>query len=424
METKPEGFDPKQHRLLEDGKSWVNKSVPEFDWTPEEVKFQYNGLVDKVVAANPRLTPQQAIEKIEETEEKHDHRFFGIGYSEDPNRRLVTERNRLAALEDLKLILEEEKAGLEKLRSAFKKAVDEIVLKTGDEPNEVQRGIDTALLYGTAQDLLEAETIMIEGPIIQGFGETQDYPIPNEVVKKFLREAFGEKTLRKAKLGKVTKDDKYLIYRNYSDEHIKEGNELLQRGIAQWDDGGMLIAEDRDRYLEAAMFLEKVDDPQKLNHLYKVRATAGNSRGFHRIQLRGFGVERSTDYDYLSNVGLDTEEDKMRAYILGTLAHEVAHRYEHQLERGVFDEYKQIMQAESTPSRKKYVSDYVVRHEEVYGSDENLLFGEDFAETVRVYTTNPDFLQKHYPKRSAFIQTNFPFIKAGSVVEAIKGSHS
>lgn len=424
METKSESFDQTKHRLLKDGKSWVNKSVPEFDWTPEEVKLQYNELVDKVVAANSGLTPQQAIEKIEAVEEKHDHRFFGIGYSADSNRRLVTERNRFAALEDLKLILEEEKTELEKLKSTFQKTVDEVVLKTGDDSDEVQRGIDSALLYGVAQDLLEAKAIMIEGPIVQGFGESQDYPIPNDTVKQFLRDAFGEKTLRKAKLGRVTKDNKYLIYRSYSDEHIHEGNDLLQRGIAQWDDGGMLIAEDKDHYLQAAMFLEKVNDPQKLRHLYKVRATAGNSHGFHKIQLRSFGVERSSDFDYLSDVGLDTEEDKLRAYILGTLAHEVAHRYEHQLDRGVFDEYRQIMQEEITPQRKKYVSDYVLRHEEVYGSTENLLFGEDFAEAVRVYTTNPNFLQKSYPRRFTFIQANFPFIKPGSVVEAVKNSHS
>lgn len=418
METNLDGFNPTQHRMLEDNKSWVAKEVPEFDWTPLEVKFQYNGLVDQVVAANPDLTPQQAIEKIEATEKSQDHQFFGVHYSEDPNRRLVSERRRLSALEELKLIKEDEKVELDTLRVAFGKTVEEVAQKTQDDPVEIQKGIDTALLYGVAQDLLEAKTILIEGPIISGFEETQDARIPNEAVAQFLKDAFGEKTLRKAKVGRVTKDDKYLVYRGYNDEHIRQGNELLQREVVTWD-GGMLIAPDREHYLQAAMYLESVDDLSKLQHLYKIRATAGNSSGFHQIQLRSFGIEKSQDFDYLGDVGLDGEEDKMRAYILGTVAHEVAHRYEAQLDRGVFDNYKQIMSEEVSASRTKYVSDYVARHEAVYGSNEAIIFGEDFAEAVRIYTTNPSYLQRDYPKRYDFIQQNFPFIKPGVVVDTV-----
>ena len=419
MEVNADSFDPTQHRMLEDNKSWVSKSVPEFDWTPPEVKYQYNGLVDKAVAANPDLSPQQAIEKIEAIEKKFDHQFFGAQYSDDPNRRLVNERNRLASLDELNLVTADEKKELDVLRTAFAQAVKEVVDRTQDDPIEIQKGLDTALLYGVAQDLLEAKTILIEGPIVSGFEETKDVRIPNETIGQFLKTTFGEKTLRKAKVGRITKDDKFLIYRGYNDQHIKEGNELLQKGVATWD-GGMLIAPDRERYLQAEMQLESADDPSKLKHLYKIRATAGNSQGFHQIQLRSFGIERSQDFDYLADVGLESEEDKMRAYILGTVAHEVAHRYESQLERGVFDEYKQIMEAEVSPHRTKYVSDYVAKHEVVYGSNGDIIFGEDFAEAVRIFVTNPNYLQQNYPQRYTFVEQNFPFIKPGTVINAVR----
>ncbi len=121
----------------------------------------------------------------------------------------------------------------------------------------------------------------------------------------------------------------------------------------------------------------------------------------------------------MAGIGLKAEEDGMRAYIFGTVAHEVAHRCEAQMSRGDFEEYHLIIKEETVPQRSKFVSDYVLRHSEVYGSNEQILFKEDFAEAVRIYTTNPDYLKTNYPRRFDFIEQNFPFIKPGGVIDAI-----
>ncbi len=421
MEDKTEGFNPEQHRFLENGKSWVAKSVPEFDFTPMEVKFQYNELVDKVTAANPGLTAQQASEKIWEAEKKYDHRFHGIHYAEDPNRRLVTERNRLAAMADLNLANKEDRQQLKELRSSFNGIVQEVIDKTGDPNETVSRDIDSVLLCGIATDLFEARDIMVEGPIIRGFEETEDPKISNELVRKFLKDTFGMAAVRRARVGRISKDDRYLIYRSYSnDRHTEEGNELLRQGVASWGEGGMIVTQDKEHYLRAEIYLEKAEDPDKIQHLYKIRATAGDSNGFLQIQLHSFGVEKSADFDYLSGIPLEEESDKLRAYILGTVAHEIAHRYEDQIPKQVFDRYRELMQQETTPQREKYVTDYVLKHEKVYGSNPDLLFDEDFAEAIRVYTTNAEYLKNNYPGRFQFIKDNFPFIRENGVTEALK----
>jgi len=422
MEGKPEGFDPTKHIMLEDEKSWVNKEVPKWDFEPIEVKHQYNEFVDRVVAANPDLSPQQACDKLQELEKKYDHRFFGVTYSDDPNKKLVFERKRLSQLEELNLLTEEEKEILGKLRADFAQVIAEVAEATGDDPAEIQKNLDTALTYGVAKDLFEAKEIMINGPIIKGFEETQDARIPNATIREFLKAAFTLEALRKARIGRIEKDDRYLMIRaRKRDKDTEEGNELLKRGLVQWD-GGFLLAENREAYLQSAMFLEGVNDPSRLKHTFKIRATAGDSSGFHKIQLRSFDFEKPTNFDYLADTGLESDEDKMRAYILGTISHEVAHRYAHQLERRIFEEYQQIVNEEvASQARPKFVSDYVVKHSEMYGSDEQLLLREDFAETVRIYTTNPGYLRTNYPKRFAFIGKNFPFIKSGSVVESVKG---
>jgi hypothetical protein len=164
------------------------------------------------------------------------------------------------------------------------------------------------------------------------------------------------------------------------------------------------------------MIFEDGSSLTSLRHLYKVRADDGNPRGYALIRLRSFGVEKMEDFDYLSDLNL-SEKDKMRAYILGTIAHKVAHRYEQQLSfQGLADVYLQIIDTEASEKRTRYVSDYVLRHEKVYNTNLFTILREDFAETVRIYVTNPNYLEKYYPQRFSFIQTHFPFIKPNGVI--------
>ncbi len=413
---KENTYNPERHRMLEDEKSWVLKDTPSGDFMPRSVAESYNSLVNTIVNANPGMTPQDAIEKIESIEQRLGYKLVGVTYSEDLNRRLVTERKRLTGLEELNLISAEQQAELMSLREQFEEATAEVVKVTGEDRTAIENGLDTLLLYNTAKDIEEAKEILINGPIVEGFESTSDVKIQDTKVKELLRRTFTPQGLRKAQLGRVEKDDTFLIFGNPN--RIHDTNELIQRKIVNGGLGGMVVAPDEDHYLQAEMFLEGVDDPSKLKHIYKIRATAGDYGGFSTIKLRSFAVEKPEDFDYLSQVEL-SDQDKKRAYMLGTLVHEVAHRLEDQ-SSAVFKEYGRIVNEEITSARNRFVSDYVVKHRDFYGSGELLLVREDFAETVRIYTTNPDYLEKNYPRRFEFINKNFSFVKAGSIVETLK----
>lgn len=64
----------------------------------------------------------------------------------------------------------------------------------------------------------------------------------------------------------------------------------------------------------------------------------------------------------------------MRAYILGTVAHEVVPRYEQQMNPAVFGEYYEIMNEELAPSGQPSLTEYVRKHKEAYKSSEKILF--------------------------------------------------
>lgn len=393
-----------------------------FDFFTEKNDTQYDNLVKRIIVANPGLTEHATREKIKALEEKYGRKFYGVIYSDEPNKKLVFERKRLSQLEELNLLTEEEKLELERLRNGFVHAVAEVSKATGEDIDKIQEKIDNLLTSGIAEGLFEAKEIMIGGPIITGFGETEDPCIPNSIVSEFLRDTFTLAGLRKARVGKITKTDEYFIFGTSNDEsYVKRTNTLTERGLVRRGYGGMLIAEDWESYIQAEMFLENTDDPKMVQHTFKLRAGTAYNSGFNRINLGVAVVESSKDFDYLTTIAVDSEEDKKRAYILGSIAHEMAHLYEPQAEKKIFEEYQQIIDEETAPEkRKRFVSDYVMRHSEIYKSDESGILKEDFAESVRIYTTNPDYLMSSYPRRFAFIKKNFSFIKPGSVMETIK----
>lgn len=416
MESKHNKFDQSIHRLSEDGKSWILKETPSGMFESHNLtkeRESYNELVDRVSTINPDLSPQQAMEKIAEAERTFDYRFFGITYGNT----IVRRRNQLAAYNAINVISPEDRLELANVQQEFDKTTTEIIKQTGDSQEQVKKSVDSLLDVGIATNFHEARNILIEGPVIKGFEETQDQKLSNKDVGDFLKETFGEKTLRLAKVGMVIKDDMYVMNPGQGDERMKLGNTLIDRKLVSWS-SGMLLANTKEDYIQAEMALEGVTDPLQLKHTYKLRATSGSISGFDRINLRSFSLEKSTDYDYLASIDVTTEEDRMRAYILGTIAHEIAHRYEGH--EKVSTEYKKIADEEIIPERMKYVSDYVDRHHQIYKSNEATLLGEDFAETVRIYTTNSIYLQEKYPRRFAFIAKSFPFIKPDTVVGIIK----
>lgn len=411
-------FDPSRHALSPDGNSWVLKGAETSFINPpywNEDKAFYNELTDRMVASNPNLSHQQAIDKIAQVEKALNYRYVAIGYRGN----IVSIRRRLLAFEAIGLLTDEEKKELDEIQNELNTAVGNIKKETDDSEEQIMKDLDSIITQGFANGLREASDILIDGPRISGFEEMGDHPMTNNTVRDFLQNTFGKEALRRAKLAEVAKDNKYLLNPNESDKkrQAEKIKKLHAEGLVTAF-AGFLVADTRKKFIEASMVLEDVSEPKDLKYANQLVASAGNPFVFGRIDLRNFSLENSKDYDYLADTDL-SEDDKIRAYILSTLAHEVAHRYEAQLPREKFDDYTIIMDSEISPDREKYVSDYVVTHANIYKSDEALILREDFAETVRIYTTNAKYLQTKYPRRFEFIQKNFPFIKTDTAVSAI-----
>ena len=117
---------------------------------------------------------------------------------------------------------------------------------------------------------------------------------------------------------------------------------------------------------------------------YGAEAGARGDKG-RSIQLKSFCVEHAKNYDYLADLKL-AEDDKKRAYILGTLIHEVSHHLAKNFTPEQRLEYRRIVQEETSPHRSRYCTDYVLRHEKIYNSDEESILDDDFCGKSPLFT--------------------------------------
>lgn len=343
-----------------------------------------------------------------------------IEYSTDsPGRILVFEKNNLRIFKGLGIISNEESTKLKEIESQFDQTVQEIISIVGGNPVEVEKNIDLTLGFGSsaASNLLESKEILTNGPIVRGFEETDDPQIPNIKVLQFVRNSFGIESLTKAKVGGITKNDKYLFYSTTDKIEIRK--KILQSGIAEMMGSNTLLADNKENYLKGAILLEEVNNIEALKHIYKLRASSGDQSCFSIFFLHSIGIEKSSDFDYLEGTSLKTEEDKMRVYLLSTIAHEILHRYHSLIDKDALTEYQNIVQQEISSKRKHFVSDYVIKHQEIYGNNEVGIAEEDMAESVRIYVANSSYLKNNYPLRLAFIEKHLPFIQKDTAVKAI-----
>lgn len=402
------------------GKSLADTLFPEeSESMPEEVKKEYENLILKVKEASPGISEKEAADKVFEAEKKYDYSFFWVQYKKEGTRELVLDKRKLLATKELNLLSNEEKKQLDLIKSDFNKIISEVSGLTGESRQSCEYYLDKILDSGFAKDMKEAKEVLINGPKIEGFEETQDVKISNKKVSEFLENAFGKDILRKCMIALIYKDDRFII----KCDNIEKTNELAKKFNLNFLAGTNLrVADNREDYIKAEMYLEGVDSENELKHLYKVRATAGFESEFAKIDLHSFGVEKSDDFDYLNEHKLLTSEDqKMKAYILGTIVHEVVHRMEQRGKEDMlkFKQYEKIVEKEACAD-KKFVSDYVRRHKDLYDSSEYQTVREDFAEAVRIYLTNADYLKAKYKQRYKFIKDNYPFIKENSIVDILK----
>ncbi|MDD5627131.1 MAG: hypothetical protein PHW01_03950 [Patescibacteria group bacterium] len=385
--------------------------------TTEDLE-KYLTMAEATMSANPNLSLLQSYQAIVEAEKKYGYNFRHR-YSVNPSQNLVLKIKRAKILSELKIINNKETQIFEKRQKKLELIVSAIQNQTALGVLEIQKYVEELILSNTADNFKEAEEILTIGPIAQGFDTTQDYPIPNSLIREFLLRSFTPDILRLLKVGKITKSDQYKIaWTRYNKELFNQIDDLCERGILIHDQKFGFIAESKEKYLEAAMILEKVDSPEKLQHIYKTRAHAGHSNN-NKIILLSFGVEKSIDFDYLQNISLQSEEDKMKAYILSTIGHEIGHHLFSILEQTTTGQYSNIVESEISPLREKYVTDYVLRQAVIYKNKPENVVNEDLAEAVRISTLNPSYLQKNYPRRMDFVQKNFPYIKMGCAPEIL-----
>lgn len=402
-------------------KSLVDTLFPEeAESMPEEIKREYENLILKVKDANPAISEKEAANKIFEVEEKYDYTFFGTQYVMKGSMELVLNKRRLLVLEELNLLSEEGKKQLDLIKKDFNIIISEVSELTGESVESSGYYLDKILYSGFAKDMKEAKDVLVNGPKVKGFEETQDVKIANKKISEFLENAFGKDILRKCMIALIDKDDRFII----KCDNTEKSNELARKFNLDFLKGTPLrVANSKEDYIKAEMYLEGVDSESELKHLYKWRATAGFESGFAKIDLHSFETEKSDDFDYLKEQELLTSEDqKMKAYILGTIGHEIAHRIEpsRSKEDAVkAGEYTKIVE-EETKGDKKFVSEYARHHKDLYGSSEYQVVREDFAEAIRIYLTNSDYLKTNYKRRYKFIKDNYSFIKENSIVDILK----
>lgn len=385
----------------------------------------YLNFLNCVLTAHPEWSSEYAVQTIENLKARYGRAPFDVFSLEKIEKTIFQEQDRLTALFELGVTTRKQEDELKNVNEAIANFLEVTSRATGVESDYIREKINYALRIGTIKDLFEAQEILTHGPIVTGFDTSQDATVPDAVVRQLIIDCFGLHVLCKAKLTRIQKDNKYLVF-SRDEETILS---LVNRGILHADSeshSNAMVAEDREKYLLAAMELEKVSDSSELRHLYKVRATPGHPAIFDGIKIRGFGVENPSTFNYLDHPLLQSKNDQMCAYILGTIVHEVAHMCESLLTPEIIKEYKKIILSENPPStqitheRQKFVTDYVALHQDFYGSDEHQLFQEDLAESVRIYTTHSVYLRQNFPQRYVFIQKYYPFLKADAVIEALK----
>lgn len=162
------------------------------------------------------------------------------------------------------------------------------------------------------------------------------------------------------------------------------------------------------------MKLEKEDDSIK-DRIVRGRGTLTfNSLSVVDIYNHKYGD--ISQYKYLDNY---SEENKIRAYILGTIAHEIGghHFCNKVLKLSERKEYKEICKNEETD---KSVTYYVEKHKKgiFFGN----IYDEDFSESMRRFVTDYDEFKNEFPKRARFIEKKFPEVAKNGIKDFIKSN--
>ena len=402
--------------------------APELDlsdlgkFTPESVRDSYRSIVPRVMAGNPDLhAPQEAFSHIRTSEKLHNARLFGTTLSEEatPLQASVFNRRYLRLKRGLRIATDEEREQLAGIDATFTDAAAKLASLRGISLEEADSILMGVFNWRALQGPEEAVELLTHGPRIEGFGgeEPSGFDFSNEDLRAMLEGSFGREEILNSRLLSITKVGGFPV----KCTDISFGNDCIEKYNAEWE-GGFLVLPDRTTYEEVAMQLEGVADPKELQHLFKLRASADASGGFATVRVREFVVEQPSNFDYLDGLSF-SEQDKMRAYFLGIIAHETVHAMQ------AFGIAKEIQERYSTIALEErgesvghtFVTQYVDRHHTIYNSGKRETLKEDLAEAIRVYLTNADYLKEHFPRRYTFLQEQLPFVQENAIQHFVAG---
>jgi hypothetical protein len=383
----------------------------------ESTKAQYTALVPLFMEGNPGLSPQESLDRIVELERERSIRLFGayLGDKATDQQRIVFDRPRLRLKDELNILSATERQRFMQIEAGFSEASEILSGKYGFSLQETDSLLMGILYMHEVTGFQGAIDRIAKGPVIEGFVGENIFDISNEDVKTMLFSSFGNKALIQSRLMSIKRVGGFPMMC----PDITTGNRFVQDLNARWE-GGYLVFPTKEMYEQAAIELENRVDSALLDHTYKVRASIDVSGGISTVKVHEFVYERPSHFDYLIDLPFG-EQGKMRAYFLGIIAHEGVHALQ---EYNMSDEtktaYAELISDETAEFvGHQYVSSYVDRHKNLYGSKDKTILNEDMAEAVRVYLTNADYLRMHYPKRYEFIRVMFSYVQENAILSFV-----
>lgn len=278
--------------------------------------------------------------------------------------------------------------------------------------------MDFGRLRGVEVD--QAAEIILGAPTISGYKPENDAGLTDETVKQFLLDTFGQRLLIETRMLQFKRLPGFLVcFSNYQGQYQKIAESCAIERVGE--SANFYVFPNRDEYEAGEAILEDVA-PSAIEHTYRRRAMSADTHRLEPVVIAEHSIELLEDFDYLQELPY-SDSQKRRLYILGSLAHEVGH--------GMIDSkminlsgYETAVELDRKTCGRQTSTIYAVEYEEKslstpdYNNKAQFLV-EDLCEAIRVYVTNPDFLQSVAPFRMEFVQSDVPLITAGSALQAI-----
>lgn len=83
-------------------------------------------------------------------------------------------------MEELNILDEEGKKHFKIIKNNFNEVISDVSKLTGESPESCNKYLDKILFSGLVENLEEAKDVLVNGPKIKGFEETQDVKIFNK----------------------------------------------------------------------------------------------------------------------------------------------------------------------------------------------------------------------------------------------------